>query len=497
MTLRRFGWIALLVPAAIGIALRLSMIGGPPFTDAGTYQYNAWLAHEVSGSLPTAPINFWSWIAGLVGQPLDTPFVNTRILDAIVAGSAAGAFGWLLLGVVGWRTAGILASAWAIVSATPAFSDAGFKNPIDIAFLPLFLAMGLLIRRGGSNLLAGSLVALACLLREAFAPAALLVPLLAWRLRGRRAGLACMLGGAIGSAVGLLWMLLAGISPLQALEHLAAMSRNANELLKAIGSDPTQVRLDSLWRALDHAWGTLGFAFLGIALLFTRPPRALAAVLVLALQPLPEIFGKFCTPYHWAQLIPAVLLFAAFGHRRLRAIGRLGGRWPAAIPWVIVLALAAIGTSQLRRDLEAGQYLHTIYRPAMLAGKWTEETTRGSRYLQIAYWLRQHAAPTDRLMVSGYGYVIYPLSRVRPASAEVSDLTFSRMTGQPKRHPEWIEALREAPPEFVLETLRWPEPMTVFWPDFESQYELAVEWNNDPQVHYGHFAARLWRLRDR
>ncbi len=488
------------------------MLGGLPFTDGGTYQYNAWLAANVDGSLPTAPLNVYSWFASLFAKPADAPFVPARVVDAIALAGAAAALTWLLRRCrAGWPIAAVLAFVWTALWSTPVFCDAGFKNPIVAASGPAFVALGLLLSPTPRPFMAGLLVAAAIALREAFAPLALLVPLLALLRSGGRAGVRAAIGGALGAAALLLWMTCNGMSPADVLENFRAMSRNANGLLAMTGEDPAAVRLANLERTLHFAWGTLCLPLLALlvttlcALGRSRPAPlrrlrrsgpAMACV-VLLLMPLPEIFGKFCLPYHWLQLVPATLLAAAIADRHLRAlqrIGRAGGLLRGAV-WLGSGVLLWSSSGPVRAEIATGMGWHQTFSPVMCDGDWQHDATRYSRYLQVARWLRENSPPDATLIVSGYAYTLYPLSARRPASAHVSDLTFSRLTGQPERHPDWLDQLREAQPDLVLETLRWPEPLTDVWPDFSERYELAHEWPRDPGVHYGNFGMRLWRRR--
>ena len=310
-------------------------------------------------------------------------------------------------------------------------------------------------------------------------------------------------GGALGGAIGLLWMLAAGIAPITALDNLRAAARNANGLLAATGTDPGELRTANLMRMLAHCWFVLWWPAVALVLARWRSPLRrlrrgpLLATFALLLLPLPEVFGKFCLPYHWLQLAPAALIPAALADRRMRALTRLH-RGPRGLRIGARLAFAVVligGSGAMRRELSAGLDWHRTFGPVMLRGDWEHAATGYNRFLQIARWLRENTRPDQTLLVSGYGYVVYPLADRRPASTQVSDLTFSRMTGQPEHHPEWLQALRTTPPDFVLETLRWPEPLQTFWPDFANRYELAHEWPLDDGVHYGNFAARLWRLR--
>jgi len=493
-----------LLPALVALWLRLSMLGGPPFTDGGTYHYNAWLAQHASGALPTAPLNVYSWLASWLGQPVDAPFVRARMLDAFALAAAAAACAWLLRRCrATWPVAAALASLWAALLSTPVFADCGFKNPIAAASGPMFAALALLLGRAPRPLLAGALVAAACLLREAFAPMAALLPLMAFARHGGRAAARVVLGGAIVGVGALLWLLLRGVSIADALAYFGAMSKNANGILAATGTDPAALRVDNLWRTLTYCWWLLWWPLL--AALTARPTRELRrstrgpllAALALLLYPLPEVFGKFCTPYHWLQLAPALLVLAAIADRRLRVRERARRR-PRGLRIASWLAFAVVligGAGPLQRELAAGFGWHDTFGAIMCGGDWRADATRHNRYLQVARWLRENSAADDTLLVSGYGYALYPLAARRPANVLVSDLTFARMTGQHELHPEWFDALRRDPPDLVFETLRWPEPMQDVWPDFAQRYELAHEWPEDPGVHYGNFGARVWRRR--
>lgn len=475
------------------------MIGGPPFTDEGTYQYNTWLAGEVGGSLPIAPINGYAWLASWLGADSDAPFLRARVFDAFVGAIAAGAFAMLLRRFCAAWTAGVLATLWALLAAAPVINDAGYKNPIIAAWIPMFCALGLAMRRDRrGSLRAGILVACACWLREAFAPAALLVPCVVFVRRGVRQAGRCLVGGLLGGLAVVLWMFAVGCDPAAAIKNLLAASTNASELLRVTGGDPVAIRWNYFQWMLDFFSFLMWPAIVGLLTvpLWRKRKWGLAApVLALALLPLPEIFGKFCLPYHWFQLAPAALVLGAIAWRRCGAWSRQkGGMWRTVpvVTWVVLLGWIYMGSKSVIDNVRGGMALHDEFRGVMIDGDWSDPSIERSRYLSEAAWLRRETKADAKVLVSGYAYGVYVLAHRRPASIEVSDLTYARMTGQHGRHPEWFEAMRSDPPDVILETMRWPEPLDEIWPDFADRYTEARVWGAEPAVHYGTFGMRAW-----
>lgn len=162
---------------------RIVALGNFPHMDEGVYAYWGMLIHQSlaqdqglpdAGGFSLYPL-LCSWVFSLPGMPL----LWLRLADMLAAVWAGWLFCRLMVKESGSRVVGLLLSL-AFLCAMNRLNviDAGFKNAIFAAYIPLFLALRLCqkpLRASSPHWYAvGALTALAVLLREPFAAFALL-----------------------------------------------------------------------------------------------------------------------------------------------------------------------------------------------------------------------------------------------------------------------------------------------------------------------------------
>ncbi len=484
------------------LLLRLPLVGGPPFTDDGTYVCSAALSLDSSQGMQILPVHAYPSLLASVAAHSSTPFLPFRVADAFVA---AGASVMLFLFLSRWAHAAaafVAAASWSLADNLPLFAEAGFKNSITAATVVYLAALWFLTyRTAWAPFWAGLLIPAAVILREPFLPIVIVSLYLAFALHGMR-GLLLHIGGlAVGGSVLLGWTWLYRGSPGVVLERYRDLAMVYEEMVR-LGRDVRAERWTSLKQSARATMWLAPTALLGLGWLIApgrdqRVAKGLAVLLFL--PPLPEILGKLCVPYHWAQLLLGVAFLGAMGLNWLSSVMRsVGNRWVTivtycALAWLIG-ELDGRSVYQAYRD---GLRLSREFAPVMVWGDWNHPAVARSAYLEQAKYIRDNTSPDDRVVVSGAYEVLYPLSGRLPPSAFTCDLTFMSCMRYPERRPELVEQLRQHPPRLVIETLRFPVELKDYWPDFDERYCLAKEFPLDESKHYGGHGARVWELIDR
>ena len=136
------------VPFLLALMMRLSLIGGPPFTDEGVYAGAAYVGQHFGRPPANLPIALYPRLCSLTGLSSRVPYLQLRLTDALWASVAAGTVGLFLLRWVPVRVAVVFASLWVLAAGHPRFVDAGFKNAIWAALIPYLAALRIACGRG-------------------------------------------------------------------------------------------------------------------------------------------------------------------------------------------------------------------------------------------------------------------------------------------------------------------------------------------------------------
>jgi hypothetical protein len=503
--MRQFPLRYFLAPLAIffgTLFLRLMFVGGPPRSDEGTYAFNAQMVWSGARTYPIAPINFYPPLVRLAGMPSASPFLYLRIADDLVAGAAAV---MLFLFLSRWTEpliAFVVTAGWSVASNHYIFVDSGFKNSIMAATLVYMSALWFLSDQSKLGpFWAGLLIPVAIFLREAFLPIAFVSLYFAAARHGRRGVMLHFAGLVVAGCVLLLWLYLFRGPPTEVLEYFLRDLPKVFGAWPRLGVDTTSLRRLSLRKALSLTDWFHTPVLLGVVW-FLAPGRservAKGLALMLFVPPLYEIFAKLCHPYHWAQLLLPVAFLGAMGLRWLCSIDRSPNRW-LTISVVAVLALLSgeLDSRDTYRAYRDGFRLSREFAPVMVWGRWDDPSVNKSLYLDVAKYIRANTTTDDRMVVSGFHTVLFPLSGRLPPSGATAELTFMSEAGYPESRPDLIQSLRQHPPRIVYESCRFPFPVPLndFWPDFETRYYLAKTFPPNDRQDYG-LGARVWKLRD-
>lgn len=416
----------LLVVLISTVTPRLLSLGGFPNMDAGFYAYWAQCIQQSlaqgqglpdAGGLMLYPA-LLSWLCAMPGNTL----VWLRLADMLAAAWA----GWLLCRLLQCESrsavAGVLlALAFLAAMNAPEVIDAGFKNSIFAAYIPLFLALRLAETRDARSprwFAVGALTALGVLLREPFVPFALAGAAAVWIGRGPRAFWRYAAGGLF---CGLLFLALAGF-----------LRGDVTQLFRSY-LDAGSLYAQEAGR-VGHNFYAYGKNFLYLA----GPVLVLSAVsmgllcrggsrptcgralfwLALALLPLLEPMTKIGFAYHFAVTLPACAGLCALAWSRRGDFPlplRRASAGLAALACLLQLYMALPGVGQARISLETLRAWPAPGWPAALAPL--------SNTLLAGEAVRAVLPPGGSLSSSAFAYFLYPVTGALPSGPAMSDLS--------------------------------------------------------------------------
>lgn len=416
----------LLVVLISTVTPRLLSLGGFPNMDAGFYAYWAQYIQQSlaqgqglpdAGGLMLYPA-LLSWLCVMPGNTL----VWLRLADMLAAAWA----GWLLCRLLQRESrsavAGVLlALAFLAAMNAPEVIDAGFKNSIFAAYIPLFLALRLAETRDARSprwFAVGALTALGVLLREPFVPFALAGAAAVWIGRGPRAFWRYAAGGLF---CGLLFLALAGF-----------LRGDVTQLFRSY-LDAGSLYAQEAGR-VGHNFYAYGKNFLYLA----GPVLVLSAVsmgllcrggsrptcgralfwLALALLPLLEPMTKIGFAYHFAVTLPACAGLCALAWSRRGDFPlplRRASAGLAALACLLQLYMALPGAGQARISLETLRAWPARGWPAALAPL--------SNTLLAGEAVRAVLPPGGSLSSSAFAYFLYPVTGALPSGPTMSDLS--------------------------------------------------------------------------
>ena len=440
---------------------RLAVIGGVPTTDEGIYAAQAQFisASLFSGhGLPDAgPLMLYPLLTAWIFKLGWNPLVLLRLVDLAVASTASWLFYRLIRKESGSAVAGVLIAVvflWAMNQVT--FIQYGYRNSIVCASNALFLALALVEGAPTGKLSrwwgAGSLVALAVLLREPLFPFAI-VGSIAATLAGRwQGGLAFVMGGLSIAVIGLGGICLARgdtVTLFGAYDDYAS-------IYAVLDHD----RWHNFFLNGGHAVRAAGSALIigsGGALLAVRATSRPSAPdrgrfwlwLTLAVVPLWEPTAKIGFPYHFAVCLPGLAGLAAFGWRHRAAafenVNRIAlGAGGTAVAMVIFVDAIAIA----RQAPASAAVLGTVTTEA-----WPASAVDRSNFLLAAEAIRASAPAHATLSVSGYMWGLHPLTGMLPPTYRLEDLNIAAI--ELRLDEARLQALiASCPPDILVITKR-------------------------------------------
>ena len=442
----------MLVVVALCVVLpRALALGFYPYLDEGFYAYWAdtiWQNIAKGQGLPDEGLlmlypALLSWCCALPGKAL----VWLRGMDMVLSAIA----GFLLCRTL-WRECGSLPAALAIGAASLAAANtvlvinAGFRNSIAAAFIPLLLALEYCRTNSPrGEVIAGALTAVAVLLREPFAIFA------AW------GGISLLIGRGPRSA---LRFTLAGLATGCLLILCVMALRGSTDILgvyTSVGNiyAPDADRIsDYFFRALRQARFTFGGALLlalGSLILFVaskstpqgRQPLRGLFWLGATLLPLIEPALKLGFLYHFSASLPALAGLTAWAWRNT-VITRPLCKYMVTGGVILSCLLSAEQLFQFKDKNSPRLTAEVLARPS--APFWPDNGN--SNTIAAAAKIRELAPPHGTVSINNFVYILYPASGLRPPSSELSDLTRTYFAvGKDKN--AFLKVLRRTPPDVI------------------------------------------------
>ena len=518
------------------LSIRFLGIFQPPYTDEGAYVACAWILMRLPADLvpdfaPTS-LNLYSSLIALFLPSDSNPLILMRWIDAVIA-SCFSAIHFLLLHLISRSLFGaiFIAIISGLLLNNPLFINAGFKNPAFLAFL--FFTTGILLwglvataeERKNMSWRKAALIAAcfaACVAsREQFG-IYILACAVALMLFGRWND--CIKIFSLSLGLFILIVLFISILRGNPILHLQGIFATYTKMLKLfpameIGYNMYSHRVAMAKDAIGvTAWAVIpAFLIIIISMLigsknikcreYAVSTRWLFFGIVLSLCSFVEFFSKMGFPYHLSYCIFGISLSCAGAYSIF--VSRFGLHGACFIGVIMGISMVTFPSVKGNEEIcvkESSLYLAIKnYKVAInlsgqfqnaVAGDWSDPMIEESYYLSTAACLRENAKPNDSLLV-GSGLILYPLTGIKPWNPAILDyLTFlmAKSVGAENGQPESIPF---GMPNLIVETNRYPAfKLKSIFPSLETDYNLVAEIPTG-KSHYGQFACRIWRLRNK
>ncbi len=427
---------------------RALALGFYPYMDEGFYAYWArviWQSLAAGRGLPDEGFlvlypALLSWCWALPGKAL----VWLRSADMILAAVSGFLLCRTLFRESGGFIAALVIGAVSLAAADiPPVIQAGFRNSIAAAFIPLLLALECCRAPSAwGELAAGALTAVAVLLREPFAVFAVWGFLALLIGRGPRPAMRFAASGLLVGAIILLC-----VFALRGSFGLVNVYATAGDIYAA---DANLVRYN-FFHYLERVPRFFGGALLlalGALILSARRDRQerqwtrglfwLGATLL----PLAEPALKIGFPYHFAVSLPPLAGLTAWAWRAVGTPTRLR---QALVGLVCALAcLLSLQQLFLFRDYNSpGLTARTLAAPGPF---WPDDGR--SNTVAAAARLRELAPQGGTVSVNNFSYFLYPASGLMPPSTSLSDLTRTYIAAG-RNGDAFLRALKATPPDVI------------------------------------------------
>lgn len=428
--------------------IRAALLGQAPFADEGHYAaasyfqflgYTKGIFAEDSIIPKYGTIELYSLLFSWVNFLPVNSYLSLRVVDGAIA-SLAAVMLFNYLETASKQTLPAFLAAFLLTTAInhPLFIEAGARNPIPAATLLLFSALHYIEQdRMKNELLPAILLGSAVLLREQFIAVAAIVTLYILHQYGaRKAAVFSLYAIAFSIAAFISFSLLkGGITGVAA--NIEGYRGTAN--LAPSNNLDLSGRIALAWHQAAAISTAIAFilpvVLLGILAPLLAPPfrkrQALAPYLLgagLSLATLVEVLIKKPYPYHLAQLLIGLGIFACYGFQLLITwLNKMRERWPRAA-WLGGSTIALVHIllfSDFIQVMRHGVGWSMHFAPVMIYNDWNSPAVKDSYYLSIASIVKKESTTGDTILSSSYN--IFPLTNLQPPARKNASLGIFRL----------------------------------------------------------------------
>ncbi len=485
------------------ICPRMITLGFFPYMDEGFYAYwSQFMQHSLAqgqGVPDAGGFCLYSLLLSPVCALPGNVLIWLRLSDMLIAVWA----GWLLCRLLERESRSavggmLLGLAFLCAMNAPPVIQAGYKNSIFAAYVPLFLALNLGWKNGRVTTcwyVAGGLTALAVLLREPFVVFAVVGTVAVWLGHGPRAVWRYVAGGLLtGLFILALFVLLRGgiATLLQSYLNAEAVygpevARTwnkfvSNGIMSVRAFWPLLLLTTAAFWLLFRPHGKHGNDFRGQVWFW----------LALILAPLLEPLLKIGFVYHFAVSLPGCAGLCALAWKR--EIRRFPGFRKGGIILTCLACLVLItgmpGPAAARMTLETLR--------AFPAPGWPARFMVQSNTLLAGAVIQKIMPSGGMLSVSGFMHFLYPVTGFLPPDPALSDLSRSLiMVGYDQARLAAL--LRENPPDVVVVGMTHEEHSAIFTDALIKVIELSGRYTRqsvipvDKDKNYGWIGCIIYR----
>lgn len=397
---------------------RLVYLAVAPRLDEGFFIWQARFIYEslkLSSRLPdTGTLALYPLLLSplcALGEPL---FLWFRIADGLIAILTAYLFCKILQKLSSsWPIALSLAFIFLCALNLYKVIDAGFKNPIAAAFLPLFGAIMLLcsVNRKKQFFLAGVLTALSVLLREPFCLFALAGFCIIWLKWGFSPALRYAFGGMLCAFIIFLLVALGRHDPPSVILSYKYASAQYADSGERVLPNFINYGLTSLRLFICPLIVTLFFLAYSCRVFFKNKNSQTLSLensfwLAIAMLPIAETLVKISFPYHFAVCLPWLGFYCASSWESLQKYFSqrvLKGAKYGLIGLLLASALSLPSPARFLSSLNTLSYL-------LKTGEWPKEMVEKSNFLMAAEELKKILPPNGTLASSAFSYNLYSIT---------------------------------------------------------------------------------------
>lgn len=478
---------------------RLSVLGGLPGTDEGFYAFQSQLISkslEVKNALPSdGPLMIYPTIVSWVFSHNWNHLIVLRLIDFILAIAASYLLLCLLLKESHDKVFTLSITALFMFTLNePVFIQNGFRNSIFAAYIPLIIALKLILYPYNWSInffIAGVLTALAILTREPLILFGLIfLTYISYKFKKKQ--ITQYLFGGLATTI-----IITGTIVAIRGDYVGLLDsyKNSSAIFKAVEDQKLSLFRENGITFLREAPVIIG-SFLAALFFFVTSIRRDNSLkgqskkllwLSITICPLIEPILKISSPYHFSFTILGLTGFVVSCWEESKlSQKKISGFITAFLCSIVILSKSTALNHSFKHTIEN---LKALSNP-----HWPTQTINQSNYLIAAEIINKIKKPGDTLSVSGFMYTLYPLTNLLPPSFKLSNL--SETVIQTGLNDYALKnTIKSCPPSILVTTTRkeWPGSEIISSVIEEmADYKKIVNLPQDDKKSYGNFGGTIY-----